>query len=173
MDDALSYELVYDAANSDFSWWDSIGLGVVLIIIGAVLVLSPTWRSALKRNSSEKSTKIFAYILFAFSIMSTLLIGIGTFTDYNAAKSASSDNTCNVIEGRIENFQPMPHGGGQLETFRIANENFEYSDYWHTGGFNNTASHGGPFSEGLQARICYIPHSGIPSNIIVRLEIAQ
>jgi len=173
MDDAFSYELVYDAANSDFPGWCFIGLGLIFVIIGAVLVFSPTLRSVLKRDAFEKDIKTFAYILFGFSMLWTLLAGIGLLTSYNTAKFASKNNTCTVVEGRIKSLHPMPHGGGQNEKFEISNTRFEYSDYLITGGFNNTASHGGPIAENIQAKICYFYSESKQENIIVRLEMAK
>ena len=173
MDEALNYELIYDAANSDFSEWGLIGIGLVFVVIGAILVFSPTLRSAFGRGASEKSTKLFAKVFFGFSIVWTLGAGSGMLLDYNKAKSASKNNTCAVVEGRIENFHPMPRGGGQQEKFRVSDVRFEYSDYIISGGFNNTASHGGPIAENLQARICYFYSESKNENIIVRLEIAK
>ena len=68
-------------------------------------------------------------------------------------------------------FHYRPSGG--QEKFQISNIRFEYSDYLITGGFNNTASHGGPIAENIQARICYFYSESEMENIIVRLEIAK
>ena len=49
---------------------------------------------------------------------------------------------------------------------------FQYSDFMYSGGFNNTASHGGPIRPGLQVRVCYLPGPSDDENVILRLEAA-
>jgi hypothetical protein len=61
----------------------------------------------------------------------------------------------------------MPYGGHGNESFSVRGVPFKYSDFVITGGFNNTASHGGPITRDAYVRICYDPSN----NLILRLEI--
>ncbi|WP_321797617.1 hypothetical protein [Burkholderia sp. BCC1988] len=63
-------------------------------------------------------------------------------------------------------FEPMPYGGHAMERFCVGQVCFSYSDYVVTGGFNNTASHGGPIRAGLPVRVSYV------DGLIVKLEVA-
>src|SRR4029450_8617064 len=52
---------------------------------------------------------------------------------------------CQLVEGPIENFRPMPYGGHAQESFTVAGVSFKYSDYdLSTCGFRNTSSPRGP-----------------------------
>ena len=163
---------MYDASIGSFSGWEFIGLGVLFSIIGAGLVFSTRVRSVFSQNSTEKFYRIFSRFFFGFSIFWSLLVCSFVWLGNSSAKRASIKNTCSIAEGQVKEFEPMPRSGHQLEKFKVDNVSFGYSDYVVTGGFNNTASHGGPIKEGLQVRICYLSRNRTNSNIIVRLEIA-
>ncbi len=60
-----------------------------------------------------------------------------------------------VVEGTVENFDPMPYGGHALESFDIDGVGFSYSDYEPAGGFNKSKSHGGPVDVGKFLKISY------------------
>ena len=72
-----------------------------------------------------------------------------------------------MVEGRVQHFHPMPWSGHDEESFDVNGVKFWYSDFITNGGFNNSASHGGPIREGLPVRIC---HNG---DKIMRLEVAR
>ena len=169
----MNYDLVYDAANQALFDWDFFGIGIVFSIIGAVLVLFPKIRLPLTRKSPDKVSLTFSWFFFGFAVFWTILAAGGTYLDNKETKIASVENTCSPLEGVIENFVPMPHEGGRREMFQVQNVKFEYSDYNLTGGFNNTASHGGPISEGLRVRICYLRRERTQENVIARLEVAS
>jgi hypothetical protein len=61
-----------------------------------------------------------------------------------------------VVEGRVHDFVPMPYAGHADESFGVGDTRFSYSDFnISKGGFNNTASHGGPIREGLYVRVSH------------------
>jgi hypothetical protein len=90
---------------------------------------------------------------------------------HNSLVESASSGKVRVVEGVVENFHPMPTAGHDTERFTVAGESFAYSDYEVTGGFNNTASHGGPLSAGLPVRITFVQESS--RNIIVKLEVGR
>ena len=169
----MNYELVYDAANQNLVEWDFISTGILFSIIGAILVFSPRIRLFLARRASKKFSLIFSWSIFGFALLWTLLASSATFFDNKESKIISIENTCISIEGVVDNFNPMPYEGHQLETFEVEGVKFGYSDFVLNGGFNNTASHGGPISDGLRVKICYLHRKRTQSNVIVRLEIAS
>ena len=154
---------------------------ILMITIGAILALSKNARGAVSKGRSEKFMLIFSRAFFGMAVLFTSVSGCSTFYKNKEAK-LSSESNCTLIEGEVVDFAPMPYGGGQYEKFKVNNIEFVYSDYVLTGGFNNTASHGGPIFEGQKVRICYfnrpnpnsyISHSRPNSRVIVRLEISQ
>ncbi|MEO7576992.1 MAG: hypothetical protein ABIT83_05210, partial [Massilia sp.] len=66
----------------------------------------------------------------------------------------------------VADFVPMPAAGHAMERFCVQQACFSYSDFVIGGGFNNTASHGGPIRAGLPVRVTYVDGD------IVKLEIA-
>lgn len=72
-----------------------------------------------------------------------------------------------VVEGSVENFNPMPYGGHQQESFTVEGVKFSYSDFSISPGFNNTKSHGGPIRKGLRVKVSHI------DNVILKLEVMR
>jgi hypothetical protein len=79
------------------------------------------------------------------------------------------DADCKMVEGPVENFDPMPYNGHKKESYNVQGVQFAYSDYILINGYNNTASHGGAVNKNSIVRICYIPSD--EGNIIIRLEV--
>ncbi|WP_414447543.1 hypothetical protein AB4851_12995 [Burkholderia sp. 22PA0099] len=70
--------------------------------------------------------------------------------------SALAHGKVQQVEGPVTEFMPMPYGGHALERFCVDGTCFSYSDYQPTGGFSNTASHGGPIRAGEVVRVSYL-----------------
>src|SRR5580698_2710876 len=109
----------------------------------------------------------FWWSCFVFSVAWTLVVAVATGNRYLSMRQAMEQGTFKTVEGEVRNFKPMPYSGGHAyESFEVEGVPFRYSDYDLTdGGFNNTASHGGPIREGLPVRIAY------DGNTILRLEV--
>jgi len=91
---------------------------------------------------------------------------------FSQMKEIYNSRTYREVEGVVDEFFPMPHGGHIDESFIVGKVKFEYSDYADFGyGFNNTKSHGGPIDQGKVVRIWYTPVG--ERNIILRLEIRE
>ena len=166
----MDYDLVFDAANSSYTIWDSIHEGILFIIFGIALNVSSTLQSMFIRGFSEKVSKRVAKFVLGFAIIFTLM-SFTSYTDSNRAKSASLNNCCKTVEGPVENYQL--YDAAESEKFEVEGVSFNYSDFSRTGGFDTTATKGGPISEGLNVRICYISPTSKRSNIIVRLELKK
>lgn len=156
----MEYSVAYDVTLGGFrNWWLPV-VGFVFIIISVQLIrfrLTFPWR-------------IPPLVLFVFaglSIFVTALIALGVIGGHIALASALQNGRCNVIEGAVSDFHPMPKGGHDKEWLIVGNQRFEYSDYMISAGFNNTASHGGPIRKNLPVRIHYL------GNNIAKLEVAK
>ena len=151
------YQTVFEITDKGFPWWPTaVGLGFV----GWFLLIV---RYGHKRNQRYKI--IFGYLMAAFMLMLTALTFALMYTDYRNLKRAYERGDYKVVEGRVENFRPMPFEGHTNESFTVQGVKFSYSDYYLIPGFNKTSSHGGPIREGLQVRIAY------RNGTILRLEI--
>lgn len=141
-------------------------IGLVLSLVGAVLVFRP---KAFEALGFRRQTKwlIFNWFVFLFAVAWTAIASFTIVSRSLDASEALRSGKCEVVEGRVENFHPMPRGGHDTERFQVDGTPFSYSDYIVSAGFNNAASHGGPIREGLQVRICH------QSGVILRLEVAR
>lgn len=75
-----------------------------------------------------------------------------------------------VIEGKVENYNPMPYEGHKLESFEVNGIQFEYSDFTVSFGYHHAASHGGVISKnGMNVKIGYVEYNH--KNEIVQIEV--
>jgi hypothetical protein len=163
----MNYELVFDAGQSGYRNWPFGAGGLIFVCIGAFLVKHrrnlPTMFPGGMRS---KAASAFAYVFLIFSVLWTTVAFTATARDYSAVSNALQNGNAQLVEGRVENFTPMPYVGHAQEYFSVCSVPFSYSDYIMTAGFNHTSSHGGPIRPGLWVRISYV------GNTIARLEIA-
>ena len=76
-----------------------------------------------------------------------------------------------IVEGFVEDFEPMPYEGKSKESFEINGVKFSYSDSIEICGYNNAKSHGGVIEgNGQHLKIGYIYYDSSYGNIIVYIE---
>jgi len=162
----MDYVTVFDASAFLLKGIVFVVPGLVLSLVGAVLVFRP---AALEAVGFRRPMKwpIFNWLFFLLAVAWTAIAGTTIISRSLDASEALHGGKCEVVEGRVENFHPMPSGGHDTERFEVNGTHFSYSDFMVTAGFNNAASHGGPIREGLQVRICH------QSGVILRLEVAR
>jgi hypothetical protein len=161
---------VFDVVDAGFKDWTFPAFGLIFVVIGTALAFFPaairtTGIPYLQVHTGFR--KVFPYIFLSFAVLWTVAMFAATYSKHLQYTSMVQGNGCRVVEGAVEHFVPMPYGGHAVESFSVSGTRFAYSDFLITGGFNNTASHGGPISGGAYVRICYDPSS----NVILRLEI--
>jgi len=147
----MHYITLFDASAQAFRNWGFVAFGLIFVAIGAVLVFAPGLIAVIMRR---RVGPVFGWFFFLFAIVWTTGAGISVLGGDNAASGHAKRRECATVEGKVENFHPMPAEGHDLESFDVAGQHFEYSDFIVSAGFNNTASHGGPIREGLRVRIC-------------------
>ena len=105
--------------------------------------------------------------LAVFSIFGLL----GQIELYNKIVKAYEQGNYQTVEGYVENFDPMPHGGHKYESFDINGVSFSYSDFAIRPGYHNAKSHGGVITgNGQHLKIGYIYYKRAGGNIIVYIE---
>lgn len=155
----MNYTVVFDVLSSGYRQWWFPALGLLFVAIGTALLL-------VRRRFPSGLAQVLPYFFLTFSILWTTIVFVVTFGDYRSLSSALRERRCQVVEGMITDFNPMPYSGHQNESFNVDGRRFAYSDYNLTAGFNRTRSHGGPIGNGIRVRIHYL------GSEIARLEIA-
>ena len=142
-------------------WWiPAAGLAIIIFV----------WRHAtapgpLQPGRSEEIESCDRFIRWFAAIMFTIVgLGFGLSVVVLGMRALRDVSSCQVIEGRVRNFQPLPAGYHGMESFDLGDQHFEYSDNIVGAGFNQTLGRDGPIREGLPVRIC---HTGAT---ILRLE---
>jgi hypothetical protein len=168
MTDLCSFQTTFDIEQAGFTGWRPIMFGLAFVAVGALLVLAPNLMSRILRGGLQGNVRpLFGWIFLSFALLWTYASYSQTYPSYRRLLEATQSGRVQVVEGFVEKFHPMPKGGHDAEHFEVNGVTFGYSDYSNHGGFNNTASHGGPMREGLYARVAHVDRR------IVRLEIRQ
>lgn len=163
----MDYQVAYDIQQAMYPGWWIFGVGVLFFSLGLGIILFGD--SKVFNSIIESSTKQRVVMPILSCIFGALWVGFGVINYSNFAnlRTAARDGSTEIVEGKVEQFVPMPYEGHAQETFIVNGRYFAYSDYDQTKGFNRTQSHGGPMKEGLQVRITHVDGS------IVKLEIAK
>ena len=156
----MNYVVVFDAAQNGYRPGVGLLIGSIFVCIGTVFFLC--------RRSFRGVLKVwFPIFFFGFSVSWTIAFLALTWTDYYKLSSALSESRCQVVEGTITQFHPMPVGGHDVESFVVSGKRFEYSDWTITSAFHQSSTYGGPLREGMRARIYFLRDD------IARIEIAR
>lgn len=158
--DVVQYNVVFDVIQSGHRNWPGPVFGLIFVAIGVCLVY-------FRSSDAPRARSWFSFGFLGFAIVWTLVVLVGTVADYLTLAAALRDGRCEVVEGVVSEFHPMPESGHEMEWFVVGGRRFEYSDFVIVAGFNNTSSHGGPIRKGIRVRV---HHRG---NDIAKLEVAQ
>jgi hypothetical protein len=152
----VQYRTVYEVVATQDVWF--VAPGVLFLGIGAAGV-------AYRRRLESRALRIGAFGFLGFAALWVTASLVAILGSSARLAAALHEGRCNVVEGVIEDFVPAPSEGRKSESFTVAGQRFEYSDYVITAGFHQSASHGGPIRAGMQVRIHHV------GNDIARLEI--
>ena len=118
---------------------------------------------------SIKLMKIICWCVALFLLLDGILSTCLLIDMYKHTVIAYQNDDYQVVEGYVENFDPMPYGGHKYESFEINGVKFEYTDYRIMIGYHNAKSHGGVIrSNGQYFKIGYVHYGN--ENIIVYIE---
>ena len=158
----MEYEVVFEIAKSGMGELIFILPGLLFMIVGAGLI---KFRDKLAEKRPRSFVNFFSFFFFGFAVLWTLGAGLSIGSKQSSLREDYENGNFEVVEGSVENFDPMPRSGHKMESFTVDGVRFEYSDFVVTPGFNNATSRGGPIREGLQVRISHI------GNTILKLEV--
>lgn len=143
----------------------SLILGIIIIVAFLIAGISKNDIQKKEHHTSIKHVKI---ICLCFALFGIVIICI-LIDMYRKTVIAYRNDDYQIVEGYVENFDPMPYGGHKDETFEINGVKFGYSDYTIMIGYHNTKSHGGVIRDnGQYLKIGYIQYNN--ENIIVYIE---
>lgn len=144
-----------------------------LIILGVILIGYIKKYVDIKKygiHQKDYTMKIlFMRIFFCFSAIICIIWICNLIDMYKKTVIPYRNGDYQIVEGYVENFDPMPHGGHKYETFEINGVKFGYSDYTSMIGYHNTKSHGGVITRnGQYFKIGYVNYNH--ENVIVYIE---
>ncbi len=163
----MPYQTVFQINFTKLEWGPS-ALAFALAVIMFLYARSMKDESLSRRRFFTYCSSIAT---FFFGMLFTLVVGHDFLNAYRDFRHGNVQ----VVQGSVEDFHPMPTGGGGIESFRVQGVKFEYSNFISNPGFNETSSYGGPIREGLPVRVTFVPDldSSPHRNIIVKLEIEK
>ncbi|MGB3120563.1 MAG: hypothetical protein WBE58_17200 [Verrucomicrobiales bacterium] len=156
----MIYKVYFDARDLDGRDWTFVVVNLLFVLLGTGMVL---FRKRLRLSA------FFPYLFFGISLTIAAVTGGGLWLGKQfGLPNKLRHNECEVIEGTVSGFLPMPPEGG-IESFSVGGRKFEYGEEVSSSatGFSEPASAGGPIRDGLKVRI---HHAG---GAIARLEIEK
>jgi hypothetical protein len=157
----VQLETVFDVTDAGFKNW-RLSAGALIPASAALTIMALQERGVMASSSflgflgPYRQRKWPARLILGFSILWALTTFVVTFSDYRRAVNAMRNGSAKIVEGTVTRFAPMPHTGHSMESFGVNGLEFEYSDFFATAGFNNTATYGGPIREGLFVKIWHL-----------------
>src|ERR1700751_953950 len=105
---------------------------------------------------TKQPSKLMGYFFIFFSLVIEALV-IWNSTRVNAdLEGALRNGHYQVIEGPVDNFEPMNDCGKKHQSFSVRGVYFRYSDFIVDQCFNDSSTHGGPIRAGLLVRVSYV-----------------
>lgn len=150
---------------------------LVPVIMMVVFFWPPITRILFSRIEEEESevSRRFQYNLLTagrcFLVVLVLITIVAQVRMHSKTIGAYKSGEFEIVEGYVENFDPMPYSGHAHESFEIDGVYFEYSDYNHNAGYHNAKSHGGVITgDGQYLKVGYIYYNSTYGNVIVYIE---
>lgn len=162
----MTYSTVFSVADWPPTNWTDPGFGLIFVALGVAIAFAPGFFATFARRS-RAGTRWLGWSFVLFGCVWTAAVGFAVFGPASSLARELAANRFQTVEGRVAHFIPAPAEGHALESFDVNGVEFAYSDYILEGGFNRTASHGGPIREGLPVRIAYT------RGLILRLEVGR
>jgi len=159
----MHYTTVYDVETANSCVWPAITFGAAFFLTLLGLLLVSGRIPALKAFVEPRRLPLYA--LLAFAVIGPALLNANAYYANGMLRTAIRDRTAHIVEGRAERFEAGPYWDYADESFCVQQHCFWYRNDASKGGFNRTASHGGPIRENLPVRVTYV------ANRIARLEV--
>lgn len=159
----LTYQTVFEVTDKSIV---DIMMFIPTILLAFFIVIYVVNRN---RPEAQKGMVLWFSLIVVTSIVSIITI-FATLKSRLKTRNDFYNKSYSIVEGKVENFDPMPAEGHKSESFDLQGIHFEYSDYNPSYSFNNSASHGGPiWGDGQELRIGYVQENR--KNYILKIEV--
>lgn len=145
----LNQDILFDIGARPFDW-KSLLSSFGLFLLGLSLVVMR------KKKIGVFLIKNIGYIMGCVSVLVMAYMLTSWFSKKREGSEALQKGNFSLVEGKVNNFKPMPYEGHAEESFTLERERFSYSDYVYTPCFNHSSAHGGPIRADLHIRVSYI-----------------
>jgi hypothetical protein len=168
----MNFKTVFDLSTEKTDFLNgTLLIAYLFLIVGIGLTVIQMQK---KKEVREKKPLAIALGFTIISLYTVWMVLLGSFLDRNKAKQIMQTGNYFMVEGKPENYHPMPREGHDNERFDIGGVHFEYSDYVMNGaGYNHAASLGGVITPENYYRLTYYMAFDINSNRIIKIEIRQ
>jgi hypothetical protein len=141
----LSYQTVFQIGLGSFPWTFVLPFGL-MTVIGCALI---------RFNGGKQIRLAVGWLVTIVSLLFILILNVVVVPEFIEAWHAYRSGNSSIIEGRIEDFHPMPALGPAEESFSVKGRTFSYNVLDSTPCFRNSPPHLGPIHSGLFVRIYY------------------
>lgn len=173
---------VFEAQKPNF--FLDIGLGWVLFFVCVMVVAILCWFFIVVPLWKEKAKDIEIWILRAVVTAFVLVISyIGVLSGYSFVSKMDEWNRnynaylrgeCEIVEGYVENFHPMPETMHDRESFEVSDVFFAYGSSDSRLYYEKCMKDGGYIKQnGTKVKIWYISIGEEGENLIMRLDILE
>jgi hypothetical protein len=153
------YKTVFELGIGSFPWSDFL-IPSVFIVAGF----------GIYKFSKLQSVQVVGLAILALSILIFAVLALAVTSNYNVLRRAYLAGISSVIEGRVENFRPMPSLGPARESFSVHGVNFSYNALDSTPCFHNGPAHLGPIRNGQFVRVHYEYDNGCIQRLEIRAD---
>ena len=166
--ETILYEFGFDCVKA-IGFFIPLVVGVAFFFADKIVGKKPT-NPSVDLKLKEISPKVFKIIVRSIGVFCFVIFLIsfgGHIYEYNAYKTMLKTDDVSVVEGYVENYNPLPADGKGTENFEINDVYFSYNDADATNGYNTTARNGGVITENGQHLIIKYATNEHGENVIL------
>lgn len=150
----------------EFDYFD---FGFQLILLAFLLTVFIKCKNKEYKDTPYEVIKVISGICLCFLLLFNVIDITSSLDMHKKIAKQYEVGNYEIVEGFVEDFEPMPYDGHGNESFEINGVKFSYSDYINICGYNNAKSHGGVIEgNGQHLKIGYISYNKM--NVIVYIE---
>lgn len=139
-----AYRTVFEIGLRSFPWSAFRHAAIILLVGIAVCVLS-----------RHETSGVIGLVAIALSALMALDLSVVLIPQFLSLRLAYVNGKTSVVEGTVENFDPMPLLGPAKESFSVSGVTFSYNVLDETPCFHDAPPHKGPIRQGQFVRIHY------------------
>ncbi len=173
----MTFKTLFDLTTEKVDYfYGPLAMVYLFLIIGICVIISLFLKDKQYKGIFTGDIKAIKKLLIggAFIAMPILFMAIflgSQISGASKAKQIMEKGKFKIVEGKPENYHPMPKEGHDQESFDIGGVHFEYSDFILKFGYSNAASLGGVIRPDNYYRITYYEEPY--NNAIIKIEIKE